>query len=50
VHDKKTEWICGAFDELEKAGLVTLADKGYWAPRMRKSLQGEEQAGIPEDS
>src|SRR6516165_10217722 len=29
VHDKKAEWIWGILDELEKAGLVTLADKGY---------------------
>jgi hypothetical protein len=29
VHDKKAEWIWGVLDELEKACLVTLADKGY---------------------
>jgi DDE superfamily endonuclease len=29
MHDKKAEWIWGVLDELEKAGLVTLADKGY---------------------
>jgi DDE superfamily endonuclease/Helix-turn-helix of DDE superfamily endonuclease len=29
VHDKKAEWVWGVLDELEKAGLVTLADKGY---------------------
>jgi hypothetical protein len=29
VHDKKVEWVRGVLDELEKAGLVTLADKGY---------------------
>jgi hypothetical protein len=29
VHDKKAEWIWGVLDELEKAGLITLADKGY---------------------
>jgi len=29
VHDKKAEWIWGVLDELEKAGLVALADKGY---------------------
>jgi hypothetical protein len=29
VHDKKAEWIWGVPGELEKAGLVTLADKGY---------------------
>ena len=27
VHDKKAEWIWGVIAELEKAGLVTLADK-----------------------
>jgi len=29
VHDKKAEWIWGVLAELETAGLVTLADKGY---------------------
>src|ERR1700757_953529 len=29
VHDKKAEWIWGVLPELEAAGLVTLADKGY---------------------
>jgi hypothetical protein len=29
VHDKKAEWTRGVLDELEAAGLVTLADKGY---------------------
>jgi hypothetical protein len=29
VHDKKAEWIWGVLAELEKAGLVVLADKGY---------------------
>ena len=29
MHDKRAEWIWGVIDELEKAGLVTLADKGY---------------------
>jgi DDE superfamily endonuclease len=29
VHDKKAEWIWGVIAELEKAGLITLADKGY---------------------
>jgi hypothetical protein len=29
VHDKNAEWIWGALAELEAAGLVTLADKGY---------------------
>jgi hypothetical protein len=38
VHDKKAEWIWGVLDELEKAGLVTLADKGY---------QGSTWAKVP---
>ena len=29
VHDKKAEWIWGVLGELERQGLVTLADKGY---------------------
>jgi hypothetical protein len=29
VHDKKAEWIWGVLRELEAAGLVALADKGY---------------------
>jgi hypothetical protein len=29
VHDKRAEWIWGVLDELERQGLVTLADKGY---------------------
>jgi hypothetical protein len=38
VHDKKAEWVWGVLDELEKQGLVTLADKGY---------QGSEWAKVP---
>ena len=38
VHDKRAEWIWGVLDELEKAGLVALADKGY---------QGSTWAKIP---
>jgi hypothetical protein len=38
VHDKKAEWIRGILDELEAAGLVTLADKVY---------QGASHAKIP---
>jgi hypothetical protein len=38
VHDKKAEWIWGVLDELENAGLVTLADKGY---------QGSSWAKVP---
>jgi hypothetical protein len=38
VHDKRAEWIWGVLDELEKVGLVTLADKGY---------QGSTWAKVP---
>jgi len=38
VHDKRAEWIRGVLAELEAAGLVTLADKGY---------QGSTYAKIP---
>jgi hypothetical protein len=38
VHDKRAEWIWGVLAELEAAGLVTLADKGY---------QGSAYAKIP---
>jgi hypothetical protein len=38
VHDKKAEWIWGILAELEAAGLLVLADKGY---------QGTEHAIIP---
>ena len=49
VHDKKAEWIWGVLDELEAAGLVTLADKGYqgstWAkiPYRGKSKPGSQK-------
>ena len=36
VHDKKAEWIWGVLAELEAAGLVTLADKGYQGSRYAK--------------
>ena len=38
VHDKKAEWIWGVLADLEAAGLITLADKGY---------QGSAYAKIP---
>jgi hypothetical protein len=38
VHDKKAEWTWGVLAELEAAGMVTLADKGY---------QGSMHAKIP---
>ena len=38
LHDKKAEWMQGVLAELEAAGLLTLADKGY---------QGSTYAKIP---
>jgi hypothetical protein len=38
VHDKNAEWIWGVLAELEAAGLIVLADKGY---------QGAAHAKIP---
>jgi hypothetical protein len=38
VHDKKAEWVWAVLAELEAAGLVTLADKGY---------RGSDHAKIP---
>ena len=38
VHDKRAKWIWGVLADLEAAGLVTLADKGY---------QGSSYAKIP---
>ena len=38
VHDKKAEWIWGVLAEMEAAGLIVLADKGY---------QGAAHARLP---
>ena len=38
VHDKNAEWIWGVLAELEAAGLVTLADKGYQGSAHAKIL------------
>jgi hypothetical protein len=38
VHDKRAEWIWGVLAELEAAGLIVLADKGY---------QGAAHAKLP---
>jgi hypothetical protein len=38
VHDKKAEWIWGVLAELEAAGIIVLADKGY---------QGSTWAKVP---
>ena len=40
VHDKRAEWIWGVLAELEAAGLVTLADKGYQGSSTRRSRTG----------
>ena len=49
VHDKNAEWIWGVLAELEAAGLVTLADKGYQGSSVREDpVPGQEQARIPE--
>jgi DDE superfamily endonuclease len=50
VHDKKAEWIWGVLDELEAAGLIVLADKGYQGSTYAKTPLGQEQARIPEAS
>src|SRR6185312_8810707 len=53
VHDKKAEWVWGVLEELEAAGLVTLADKGYqgstWAkvPYKGKNKAGTAERGQP---
>ena len=45
VHDKKAEWIWGVLDELEAAGLVTLADKGCQASTWAKTpCKGKSKA------
>jgi DDE superfamily endonuclease len=48
VHDKKAAWIWDVLAELEAAGLVTLADKGYQGSAYAKIPLGEEQARIAE--
>ena len=49
VHDKKAEWIWGVLAELEAAGLVTLADKGYQGSTYAKiPYKGKNQARVPE--
>jgi Helix-turn-helix of DDE superfamily endonuclease/DDE superfamily endonuclease len=48
VHDKKAEWIWGVLDELEKAGLVTLADiRDTRAAPGRRSLTGARASPNP---
>jgi len=50
VHDKKAEWIWGVLAELEAAGLIVLADKGYQGSTWAKvSVQGQEQATVPKE-
>ena len=51
VHDKKAEWIWGVLDELEAAGLVALADKGYQGSTYAKiPYRGQEQARIQKEA
>jgi len=47
VHDKKAEWIWGGIAELEKAGLVTLADKGYQGSTWAKTPTRERTSRNP---
>ena len=47
VHDKKAEWIWGVIAELEKAGLVTLADKGYQDSTWAKTPTRERTSRNP---
>ena len=47
VHDKKAEWIWGVLAELEAAGLVTLADKGYQGSTYASSAAAP---GAPDNS
>ncbi len=49
VHDTKAQWIWGVLKNW-RAGLVTLADKGYQGSTWAKSVQGPEQALVPERS
>jgi hypothetical protein len=44
VHGKKAEWTWGVLAELESAGLVTLADKGYRGSSWAKIPYREGQA------
>ena len=49
VHDKKVEWIWGVLDELEKAGLITLADKGLPGQHLGEGpVPRQEQTGAAE--
>ena len=46
---QNAEWIWGVLAELEAAGLVTLADKGYQGSSYAEDpVPGQEQARIPE--
>jgi hypothetical protein len=51
VHDKKAEWIWGVLTELEAAGLVTLADKGYQGSTCPKiSYRGKNKPESQKDA
>ena len=43
VHDKKAEWTRGVLAELEKAGLVTLAGKGYLGSYAKIPYRGKNK-------
>ena len=48
VHDKKAEWIWGVLAELEAAGLIVLADKGYQgAAHAKVPYKGKNKPGLP---
>ena len=45
VHDKKAEWVWSVLNELERQGLVTLADKGYQGSAWAKiSCKGKPES------
>jgi hypothetical protein len=51
VHDKRAEWIWGVIAELEKEGLVTLADKGYQGSAWAKTpYKGKNKPESPKQA
>jgi hypothetical protein len=51
VHDKKAEWIWGVLAELEAAGLIVLADKGYQgAAHAKVPYRGKNKPGSQKDA
>jgi DDE superfamily endonuclease/Helix-turn-helix of DDE superfamily endonuclease len=53
VHDQKAQWTWGVLDELQRQGLVTLADKGYqgstWAKVPYKGITSLNPRKLVED-